>query len=480
MLHPVDDRGDPINGVGAATAAAVQHAGQHEQAEEVARVRIARLDLLVELCRAERRETRVRPAVPHDHFVIVRLERVEFRIVRVEIAGGQLGVLPEVRELVLRVIPRRIVEHEILEQLGTEADPEARRRLSRQRRAGDPRGPSLQLPFAAVRLAGEQDAVPRARLRVDLLQRDPLRVGEAGHLVDRQGAAPRILHRPVFHAVERIARSHDLRVDRFEHIGRDERRRGAGGKRRLRVLDELRADARPVHRRRACHDPVEIVGIAQRFHHRLTAAARTAAEIAAGGRGSVVAKDDGFRDVGRAVHGEVAEVDAALDVVERPPGVDGAALMAGIGARRRVAEIDRRLRRVLHRADESAAAAHEELPVPLVGQQQRELDLGADDAAHLAVRHPNRAGRCPLGGGDRRRFGHLDVGKFQHHEMRAFGVVRWGGPFGPADRAALKGPRHQDNGQCDQEGFLHGAMIDETSSARRSRGSGISPARYAA
>src|SRR5207237_7469613 len=113
----------------------------------------------------------------------------------------------------------------------------------------------------------------------------------------------------------------------------------------------------------------------------LTAAARTAAEIAAGRRGSVVAKDDGFRDVGRAVHGEVAEVDAALDVVERPPGVDGAALMAGIGARRRVAEIDRRLRRVLHRADESAAAAHEELPVPLVWQQQRELDLGADDAA---------------------------------------------------------------------------------------------------
>ena len=31
-------------------------------------------------------------------------------------------------------------------------------------------------------------------------------------------------------------------------------------------------------------------------------------------------------------------------------------------------------------ADEPAAAAHQELAIPVVGQQQRELDLGADDA----------------------------------------------------------------------------------------------------
>ena len=54
-----------------------------------------------------------------------------------------------------------------------------------------------------------------------------------------------------------------------------------------------------------------------------------------------------------------------------------------------------------------------------------------------------------------------------------------------AGSAALKGPRHdnrrhQHNGERDEKALHHDAMIDETSSARTSRGSAIKPARNAA
>ena len=89
--------------------------------------------------------------------------------------------------------------------------------------------------------------------------------------------------------------------------------------------------------------------------------------------------------------GQIAEVHLPFDVVVRPARVGAGSLVAGIGAGRREPEIDRGLRGVLNRPDESAAAAHEELLVPVVGQEEREPDLGADDSRDAAVRGANRA-----------------------------------------------------------------------------------------
>src|SRR5215831_6634160 len=92
------------------------------------------------------------------------------------------------------------------------------------------------------------------------------------------------------------------------------------------------------------------------------------------------------------MNGEIAEVDLALEVVERPARVRDAALMTRVRPDRRVPSIHRRDRRVLDVPHEPAASAHEELAVPLVGEQQRELDLRADDAVHAAVRSANLSG----------------------------------------------------------------------------------------
>ena len=97
-----------------------------------------------------------------------------------------------------------------------------------------------------------------------------------------------------------------------------------------------------------------------------------------------------------------------------------AALMAGVGADRRVAGVDGGDGLVVDALDESAAAAHHELAVPLVGQQQRESDLAADHAVDPAVATRIRAAgerrrrlRRRRVRGDRDGFGDLDVGKLQ-------------------------------------------------------------------
>ena len=55
-----------------------------------------------------------------------------------------------------------------------------------------------------------------------------------------------------------------------------------------------------------------------------------------------------------------------------------AALMAGVGAGGRVTGVDGGDGLVVDALDETAAAAHHELAVPLIGQQQRETDLASD------------------------------------------------------------------------------------------------------
>ena len=90
--------------------------------------------------------------------------------------------------------------------------------------------------------------------------------------------------------------------------------------------------------------------------------------------------------------------------------------MARVGAGCGIAAIHGGLCGVLNASNEPAAAAHEELAVPRVGQQETESNLGANDAVHAAVRRPDRARRC---GGNRDRLRDLHVGQFEIGELRA-------------------------------------------------------------
>src|SRR6266849_2133976 len=60
---------------------------------------------------------------------------------------------------------------------------------------------------------------------------------------------------------------------------------------RLGYRDRRRCKAGPVKSRRSAHDAVEILRITLRLHHRLTATARAAQEIAMGRLGAIVAAE---------------------------------------------------------------------------------------------------------------------------------------------------------------------------------------------
>ena len=89
--------------------------------------------------------------------------------------------------------------------------------------------------------------------------------------------------------------------------------------------------------------------------------------------------------------GAMAEVLLSLDVVQCPIAVDERADVARVGADRCIAAFERPgsgavgERLVLNRADVSAAPAHHEAAIPIVGQQQLEVDLLFYDARDFAV-----------------------------------------------------------------------------------------------
>src|SRR6185503_3654575 len=67
LLHPVDDGRDRIVLIGTDAAAAMRHAGHHEQAEEIGRLAAVLLDRLLVVIHAHHRlENRIGPAVGHD------------------------------------------------------------------------------------------------------------------------------------------------------------------------------------------------------------------------------------------------------------------------------------------------------------------------------------------------------------------------------------------------------------------------------
>ena len=221
------------------------------------------------------------------------------------------------------------------------------------------------------------------------------------------------------------------------HRLRGERRREVLriGEQRLHVLDELRADAGEIGRGRAGDDAVEVVGIALRFHQRLAAAVRAAVEVRARGRGAVVAADDRLRDLGDAVDRDVAEVQLALEIVERPAGTGDAGDVTGVGAGGGVTGVDRRQRLVVDVADKAAAAAHHELAVPVVGQEQPEANLLADAAFDAAVAHLDRRARHDWSrgsDGDIRELQRLDRGAIGRRRRQASHLRRGFG--GQAER----------------------------------------------
>ena len=89
------------------------------------------------------------------------------------------------------------------------------------------------------------------------------------------------------------------------------------------------------------------------------------------------------------MHRGMAVVHEALVVVERPGAVDAVRLVAGVRPRGSVAALQRAETHglVLDGTDEAAAAAHDELAVPVVRQPDREVDLAAEPTGELAVGH---------------------------------------------------------------------------------------------
>ena len=187
----------------------------------------------------------------------------------------------------------------------------------------------------------------------------------------------------------------------------------------LLILHEPGGDARPVVGRRGGHDAVEVVGVALRSHHRLAAAPRAADEVVVVGRPRVVVRDDRLGGLRRQVDGAVAEVLLPLGMVEGPGGRAAGRRVPGVGPRRRVAALEgaapmrvERARLVLDAAHEATPAPHQEPAVPVVGQQQLEVDLGLDDPLHPAVRR-DVAGGHVLGRAD----AHVD--KLQRRQIGA-------------------------------------------------------------
>ncbi len=152
----------------------------------------------------------------------------------------------------------------------------------------------------------------------------------------------------------------------------------------------------------------------------MTAAVRTSREIGTGFIRSVVAADDGLRRFGGAVNRQVSEIQLTFDVVQRPTGVGDSALMTGIRPDGGISVVDHGLRLVVDAGDESAPAAHQELPIPRVGEQQRKPDLRPDHTGHPAVRRADRTRRRRR---HRDRLGDLHVRQPQHLQMGALRVL---------------------------------------------------------
>ena len=125
---------------------------------------------------------------------------------------------------------------------------------------------------------------------------------------------------------------------------------------------------------------------------------------------AVVVPQNRLGGLGRAVHGEVSVIHLPLQIVQRPACVEATSLMAGVGTDGRIAVVHGRPPPDCRCADEPAAAAHHELAVPGVGQQQREANLRADDAGDAAMSRANCSAGC---GGHGDRLADLDVGQRQ-------------------------------------------------------------------
>jgi len=136
------------------------------------------------------------------------------------------------------------------------------------------------------------------------------------------------------------------------------------------------------------------------------------------------------------VHCQMTEVELALQVVESPIGPQTVALVAGVGADGGVAEVGGSQRGVLDLAYIAAAAAHDESAVPVVGEDQRKVDLLADHAVDLAVRNFDLS--SGLGAVDCHSFGDKYIRKQQVGDSRAGSLRGRGG----REQAEQEGERY--------------------------------------
>ena len=161
------------------------------------------------------------------------------------------------------------------------------------------------------------------------------------------------------------------------------------------VLHESGREAGPVVGRGRCHDAIEVIGIALRLHHRLTAASAAANEIGVVRPLVVVVLDDGLGGFCGQMHRTVPKVPLPFGMIQRPGSLNAVALVPRVRTHRSVAALQRTTAvsveatcLVLDTAHEAATPAHQEPSVPGIGlgQQQLELDLGLDHASDTAVR----------------------------------------------------------------------------------------------
>ena len=141
--------------------------------------------------------------------------------------------------------------------------------------------------------------------------------------------ATRILDQAVSHAVETIACGHDGALDDGELGGRD--RAVRRGQERAFVPHERGEQARPVVRRGAGEDAVEVFRKALRLHQRFAAAVGAAVEVASLRVPAVERADDRFGLHRGFMHGAIPEVDQFLRMPDGPVRA-ATTFMAVVGA----------------------------------------------------------------------------------------------------------------------------------------------------
>ena len=166
-------------------------------------------------------------------------------------------------------------------------------------------------------------------------------------------------------------------------------------------------ESRPVVRRIARNQAVEIIGVALRFHQALLAALGAADIIGVGGRLSIESFGQRLAVARGQMQRAMAEIGYEVGPAGSPGGIEGdrAGLMAGVGARRGVtAPQGPRHRRITDRARHAAIADALILAVPIRKRQpdfktNRRLGNARDPAEgrvlHGAVRA--RRGKCVFG-----------------------------------------------------------------------------------